>query len=414
MQYKKENPIIQWWVGSGLPSVHIWMNKESLPKGKRLVFRLYYRKWLIHPLRRKVAKYYLLYLRKFSGLKVVGITGSAGKTTTKDMVEAILSSIGNTVASYKNIDPVYNIPTTIFRCRRKTDYLILEMGVEYPGEMDFYTWLANPDVGVITNIFPTHLEYFGSVGGVFDEKTKLVKNLNEKSTAVLNIEDELLNKLEVKSKIIWYGNRGDLYFKRLKRKSDRTLTFNVLYDNKIEKVELKVLGDHLAKNALAAISCGLSLGISLKKSCRHISKYKGTDHRMNIINHKSGAVVIDDSYNNNPEAAKSTLSSVKKYFRNKNIVVVFGDMLELGEKENSYHKDLGIYMKKLGINHLICVGEKSKLTAKSFGKNSIVVVNEKEVDLELKKFFKKGNAILVKGSRSIGLDNLIERITKLS
>src|SRR3989344_2587811 len=141
------------------------------------------KKILIHPIKRRISKLYLIFLRRFFGLKVIGITGSAGKTSTKEMIISILSLKARTVASFANIDPVYNIPTTILRCTPLTKYLVLEMGVEYPNEMDFYLWLVKPDVGVITNIFPTHTLFLKDIEGVYKEKSKLIKNTK---IAILN------------------------------------------------------------------------------------------------------------------------------------------------------------------------------------------------------------------------------------
>src|SRR3989338_4284515 len=123
------------------------------------------------------------------------------------MVTSILRQKGKTVSSYANIDPIYNIPSTILKCRPTTRFLVLEMGVEYPGEMDFYLWLAKPDIAVLTNIFPTHTQFFKDTAGVFREKSKLVRSLSKSDIAVLNSDDAKVRSLknEIKSKIILYG-----------------------------------------------------------------------------------------------------------------------------------------------------------------------------------------------------------------
>src|SRR3989344_3528645 len=132
---KNINPILKWWMTPKLPAEHIFIKPEDRPKGAINSIKIYSRKWVLHPLKRRIAKYYLILLQKCFGLKVVGITGSAGKTTTKEMLASILKQRGETIYSYANIDPVYNIPTTILKCSPSTKYLILEMGVEYHGEM---------------------------------------------------------------------------------------------------------------------------------------------------------------------------------------------------------------------------------------------------------------------------------------
>src|SRR3989344_6054436 len=188
--------ILQVWVGKDLPLIHVKLDKGL----KKLFYDL-----VIHPVKRRIAKLYVLTLQKFFGLIVIGITGSAGKTTTKEMIVGVLRKVDQTVWSKENIDPIFNIPTTILRCTPKTKYLILEMGVEYPYEMDFYLWIVKPTIGVITNIFPTHTLYFGDEKGVLKEKSKLVKNTK---VAVLNLDDKHSLSLRDKysSKIVWFHN----------------------------------------------------------------------------------------------------------------------------------------------------------------------------------------------------------------
>ncbi|NMD01040.1 MAG: hypothetical protein GYA62_15160, partial [Bacteroidales bacterium] len=155
---KKQNTFVQWWQTPEFPLIHL-SDRTSFIK-----------KWFFHPIKRRVARLYLKILQSSTDIKVIGITGSAGKTTTKEVLASILKEDGKTVFSKENIDPIYNIPTTILKTPPSTKYLILEMGVEYLGEMDFYLWLAKPDVGIITNIFPTHLEFLKNVEGVMTEK----------------------------------------------------------------------------------------------------------------------------------------------------------------------------------------------------------------------------------------------------
>ena len=208
----KINPLVQWWLSQKLPARHMVVDRDKLQDSHFKNIIIYVKHYFIHPVKRRIAKYYLVILKKVFNLKVIGITGSAGKTTTKDMLHSILKRNGRVVSSYKNIDPVYNIPSTILRCTPFTTYLVLEMGVEFPGEMDFYLWLVKPNVGVITNISVAHTEFFGDIGGVFREKSKLVKSLTGNDVSVLFREDKQLEKLEYKlrSKVEWFGDGSDV------------------------------------------------------------------------------------------------------------------------------------------------------------------------------------------------------------
>lgn len=364
----KNNKLIQWWVTPKLPIEDIWAPHSFVSK------------WIAHPIKRRVARLYLKFLQRFCGIKVIGITGSSGKTTTTQMLASILKLKGKTVWSREGVDSVYNIPNMILRCSWNTKYLILEMSVEYIGEMDFYLWLARPDIGVITNIFPTHLEFLRDINGVLNEKAKLVLNLSKSDTAVLNSNDSLLRSLKsrIKSKIIWFQDNGNL----------------------------------LDCNASCARTVADSLNIPKMTIDKGLASYKNPVHRLSLIKTKSGAFVLDDSYNSNPEA----LSSALKYFvkiagKNKKIAVL-GDMKELGKFEEELHRKSGREISKLGFVAVIGVGNSIKYLISEIGKSvKTNIVSSQEMVLPLiKPYLEKGNYILIKGSRSIGLDKLVDAL----
>jgi len=378
--HKKINPIIQLWVGQGLPIEHIYIKSENRPKGVVNIVRVYFRKWVVHPLKRKIAKYYLMVLRRFFGLKVIGITGSCGKTTTKDMLASILKLEGPTVYSFANIDPVYNIPTTILKCTPKTIYLVLEMGVEYPGEMDYYLWLATPDIGVITNINPTHTLYFKSVEGVSAEKVKLVKALPKGALAVLNKNDAHLQKLagKLKAKTIWF---------------DGTKEKTVLLQNPDNIASIKTVAR--------------ALKVSEDKIKKGLANFVPQDHRMKIIHHPSGAIIVDDSYNNNPKAAEFSIREFAKFAGKNTKILVFGDMLELGGLEVIEHRKIGDLITQIGFDRVILVGKAVRNI-----KGPLVTYFSfwQEAKPTFDKLVGKGHYLLVKGSRSVGLENLFHGV----
>jgi UDP-N-acetylmuramoyl-tripeptide--D-alanyl-D-alanine ligase len=378
MQLKKINPIIQWWVTPKLPYHDIFELPLLINKSKFAQYHQIFSQWVIHPIKRRMARLYLKILQATTNIKVIGITGSAGKTTTKEMLYSILKLEAPTVCTRTFIDPVYNIPNTILKTPPGTKYLILEMGVEYPNEMDYYLWLAKPDVGVITNIFPTHLEFLEDINGVLKEKSKLVMSLNKNDTAILNSNDQLLKTLKPKSKIIWFQNSG----------------------NPIER------------NASAARAVAESLEISDRVITKGLASYESPVHRLSLIRLKNGAFVLDDTYNSNPEALSSTL----KYFvniagKNKKIAVL-GDMKELGGYEEKLHRKIGKEISSLGFSAVIGVGKPIKYLIEEVGKNAktLVVAKQEDVMQYLKPYLQKGSYILIKGSRSIGLDKLVDKL----
>lgn len=368
---KKVNPVISWWVTPALPPHDVFAKHNIISQ------------WIIHPIKRRLARRHLRSLQKNTDIKVIGITGSAGKTSTKEMLASILRLAGPTVYSRENIDPVYNIPNTILKCTAKTKYLILEMGVEYPGEMDFYLWLATPDMGIITNIFPTHTEFLGSIEGVYKEKSKLVFGLPETGVAVLNTDDailkRLLGKLEIKT--AWFKH------------DDNPLT----------------------ENANAAAAAAKTLGVNAAKIKMGLAAYQKPPHRLAVINHKSGAMILDDTYNSNPWAALSALEYFNKIAKGKKVAVL-GDMLELGDFDETAHRDLGRAVAKSHFAAVIGVGNSSRFLLDEVSKfspdtDTYLVSSATEASGLAKGLLGPNVSVLVKGSRSIGLDRLIAKLS---
>ncbi|KKQ75618.1 MAG: UDP-N-acetylmuramoyl-tripeptide-D-alanyl-D-alanine ligase [Candidatus Woesebacteria bacterium GW2011_GWB1_38_5b] len=368
----------------------------------------FFKKYIYHPVKNLVAKYYLHLLQKLFGLKVIAITGSAGKTTTKEMISSILKLQGKVISSFANIDPVYNIPTTILKCRPDTKFLVLEMGVEFPGELDFYLWLAHPNIAVITNVYPTHLLFFKSVEGVYKEKSKIIRRLDSDGFAILPAESEFYRKLVSlnKAKDISFGKNGFVNSQNLKINKDFKSEFILYIGKENIKVTLSVIGEQFVHNALSAAAAAHALGISIINVKKGLESFSPAEHRMKVIKHKSGAIIIDDAYNNNPEAAKEAIKVFSQIAKSNKKIIVFGDMLELGPDEDKYHQEIAKLISKLSIDKFIGVGkatQKMKITKEWFER-------PEDVYKSLRPMLKKNTYVLVKGSRSIGLEKLIERL----
>lgn len=402
---KKTNPLLKWWVTPKLVDEYVFERKSLLLK------------YFIHPVKRRAAKYYLIFLRKIFGLKVIGITGSAGKTTTKEMLASILSKNGKTVASFANIDPVYNIPTSIFKCTPFTKYLILEMGVEYKNEMDFYFWLALPDIGVVLNVYPTHTLFFENIGGVYKEKKKMATLLDKSSTVVLNKEDEWVRKMskDTSTKIVWFGKGANIHAENIKTNEIYKTTFDLQLGKNKTKVTLKIPGKMFIDNALAAATTAHVLGLNRQMIKQGLESFEMQDHRMNIIK-TNKYVVIDESYNSNPKALEASLETFSSMAGGKIKIAVLGDMLELGVLEEEEHKKVGKNLKNKGVDYLIAVGKASKIMAKEgagvLGKSNVFWVSSaSDVKRVFEKLPTKDSFVLVKGSRSIGLEKFVSEIT---
>lgn len=399
------NPLVQWWVTPKLPPHDIFEKHNFISQ------------WLIHPIKRRLARYYLKLLQSFTSITVIGVTGSAGKSSTVQMMASILKYKDSVLATPPSIDPVYNIPNTILRCKPGTKYLILEMSVEYPGEMDFYLWLAQPSIGVITNIYPTHTEFLGDVKGVKQEKAKLIESLGRGDFAILNSENRDSREIgqRSKTKIIWFGEKGDIRAENIKIIDTLRTKYELNLDSSKINILLPIMGRQFVQNSLAAAGVGYALGATLEQIKKGIGNFKPPEHRMEPIYLSNGALIIDDSYNSNPGAVEEALKTFKEVAGEREKIVVFGDMLELGSLEEEEHRRIGKIIGSTGVRYIIGVGKASKLVVDEVGikigkENAIWVDSKDKVVDYLLPLLKRHTITLIKGSRSIGLDGVVEDI----
>lgn len=334
---------------------------------------------IYHPAKRHLARIYLTILRKVFDLKVIGITGSFGKTTTKDILYAILSCHSETIAARDNIDPVYNIPSTIFRARPTTRFLILEMGIEHLGEMNFYNWLAPVDIAIITGIGLAHTQYLKDIETIAVEKSLIGKYAKQ---TFINRDDQHI-KVTTRGKIVQVAPEKNLY--------------------------LPILGDHFKVNASLAISVAKYLKVNQPEIKKALNGLTSTRQRMFLTEHPSGALIIDDSYNANPSAVLASLTTLFDLAREKKRapVFIFGQMNELGKYEKESHQKIGRFLKTNHLKYLLTLGPATQYTIET------AEVGDRSGSIsELKKkfmpFLDRRYCLLIKGSRSWHLEDLLQ------
>ncbi|MBX4205789.1 UDP-N-acetylmuramoyl-tripeptide--D-alanyl-D-alanine ligase [Candidatus Microgenomates bacterium] len=413
------SPLIQAWVGPHLPPEHVFIDPEKRPDDLKTLVRVYSRKWLIHPVRRHLTHRYSEILSR-NGCDIIGVTGSAGKTTTKELISAVLTQKFNTKWSPGNIDPVYNIPQTVLHTPLNTEKLVLEMGIEFPGEMDYYLWLARPNTGVVTSIYWAHSEFLGSLENIVKEKGKLVELLPSDGLAILNRDDKNVYSLadRTNAQVVWYGQSegSNVRGKNVKLTEDLKTNFTIEYEGESEQIELNLLGQHFADMALAAASVGLLSGMSLQEVKKGLETALPQEHRMNPIIREDKLTIIDDTYNANPLASKEAVKSLKEISGKRRAIFVLGEMKELGEFKERGHKEVGEEIANQGIDYVLTLGELTKHTIGAaieggLSKDKALYFDDKQKLIErLKEIVQPDDVLLVKGSRSMKMEEVVEVI----
>lgn len=414
--------LIRWWVTPKLPREHIFISLEKRPEGFFEIIKVYFLRWIAHPIKRRIARYYLILLKKFFDITVIAVTGSAGKTTTKEMIASILSQRFKTVWTKGNIDPIYGIPDALLRTRLGTRRLVLEMGIEYPGEMDFYLWLAQPQTGVVTTIYWTHTEFLESLKNVVYEKGKLVELLSKDGYAVLNYDDPRVRSLaeRTKAKVIWYGASKRAYVRaeNIKFTKDLKTSFKLRIGEETDEVTLQLLGQQFVTLALAAAAVGLVNGLSTKDIKRGLEKVETQPHRMVPIKLGDRTLIIDDTYNANPLGTIEAIKVLSEVGKGKRKILVLGEMKELGKFEKKGHREVGAFAAERKIDMILGLGELTKFTLdeaakKGANKENLVFFHDKKQLISyLKGEIKQGDVILVKGSRSMAMEEVVDSLTK--
>jgi len=354
-----------------------------------------------------------------SQAEIIGITGSVGKTTTKEAIIKVLGERFKVVGSIGNLDPVFNIPITLLKIRPWTKKVVLELGVEYPGEMDFYLSLIKPKIGVVTRIYWTHTEFLGDLNGVINEKGKLLEALPKDGWAVLNDNDQYIKEMAKKTgaKIFWFGTHPHCQVQIADFIHQGIEGSEFILKNSKESVTIrwKLLGEHNTASAAAAASVGILAGLKLGEIKKGLEKIEPQPHRLNVVPGPNRSLMLDDSYNSSPEAAMMALETLRSLSHQSKAFAVLGDMLELGNYSEQGHREVGQKVVQENVDYLFTIGDQAKIIAdeaQKFGaKNVIEAKDQTEIKKKLRDLARKDDLILVKGSRATNLDQLVQDLT---
>lgn len=350
-------------------------------------------------------------------IPLIAITGSSGKTTTKDLVAAVLSERFNTLKTQGNFNNEYGIPQTLFQLNHTHEIGVIEMGMDHLGDISKSIHLVEPDIGVITNIGLTHIEILKTQENIFKAKKEILETLNKDGIALVNGDDVFLKKLLDENheyQIETFGIYGECDFKADRFKShSRGLEIFITWKGNEENFYFEYPGEHNVYNMLVAIWLGFHFGMSPEEIQRGLNAFIPSGNRMDIFD--VGTIkVINDSYNANPDAMKSALDvlgTMKVDY--KRSIGILGDMLEMGDYAKDAHFEVGSYAKD-AVDILISVGELGKEIGRGFSHEShkevFYVENAQEAGKLVFSILQPEDIILIKASRGIGLEKTIEYI----
>lgn len=356
------------------------------------------------------------YRSTFSNLLVVGLTGSVGKTTTKEMIYAVLSKKYNTLKTEGNLNNEIGMPKTLLRLNRETEAAVIEMGMSGFGEISKMTCECKPDIGVITNIGVSHIEFLGSREGILKAKLELIQGMKKGSPLILNGDDDKL--ITVKNsdyKTIYFGienKNADVIAKDIYEENGFT-SFTAAFDGAEQAVVVPTVGTHNVYDALAAFSVGLQAGVSPQDIADGLKNYTPSGMRQRI-KEVNGIKVIEDCYNASPDSQKAALNVLSKHKNGKNVAVL-GDMLELGAYSAKAHTEIGKYTENKNIDVLYTFGTQAKYIAegaKGFVPEIKSFTNKDELTKELLSVLSCGDAVLFKASRGMKLEEVIMSLYK--
>ncbi len=305
------------------------------------------------------------YRNKFRKVNVIGITGSSGKTSTKDIIGQVLANHAPTIAPPGSPNNELGLPMTILSAPLETKNLVLEMGMRGLGHIDYLCEIAVPNIAVVTNVGQAHIGEVGSIDNIQKAKSEIVQNLTAENWAVLNFDDPnvIRMKNDTKAKVITYGfgAGADVRAENLASESTGTYTFELAYVGQKYKVNLPLLGEHNVLNALAAFAVGVICGMTPDEICLALSKVQlKSPWRMERQLLDSGITIINDAYNANPESMAAALRTLSGLATPGHSWAILGEMAELGEHRVEQHDAIGRLAVRLDIAHLVVIGDAAK------------------------------------------------------
>jgi UDP-N-acetylmuramoyl-tripeptide--D-alanyl-D-alanine ligase len=352
-------------------------------------------------------------VRRLWGKPLIGITGSAGKTTTKEAVAHVLATRFNVLKSEGNFNNHFGLPLMLLKLEPEHDLAVIEMGMSHAGEIRALACIAQPEIGVVTNVAPVHLEFFDSVAGIARAKYELIESLPPNGTAVLNADDEYVSQFgrDFKGRVITYGTSptAEVRAENVQSHGTEGSEFEIVNSIGRYRARLPLVGDHNVLNALAAVCVASSRGMSMPDAVAALATLKPADKRGQVLQ-LGNITVINDCYNSNPKALNAMVDALTSMTAKRRIVVA-GEMLELGPAAEQMHSDAGKHIAEKRVDVLIGVrglAEAMVDSARQAGVNAEFFATPEEAGAWLVRESRDGDVVLLKASRGVKLEKALE------
>lgn len=358
-------------------------------------------------------------VRNRSSYRTIGLTGSTGKTSTKDFLKSILARRFKVRATPKSYNNEVGLPLTILAAGSQDEILIAELGMRGEGQIAQLCEILRPDMGIVTRIGPVHLETLGPEDRIARAKGELVEAIPETGLVVLNRDDRWFPYMvgKARGRVVSYGidSEAEVRATDIELDAEARPSFQLISRNGKTLVKLETMGEHNVANALAAAALADGLGVSMEEIREGLQEAELSGMRMEMVR-VGGIRIINDAYNANPMSMKAALRTLSHVGKRARTIALLGDMLELGEKAVYYHREIGREVVEQKIDFLIAVGDLSKYTYEAAveagleQKRALLVDSLDDAANEIKKILSSGDVLLIKASRAIGLERVLERI----
>lgn len=359
------------------------------------------------------------YYRRQFNIPVIGVTGSVGKTSTKEIIAAILSGKYNVHKTEGNFNNEIGLPLTLFKLEPQHEIAVIEMGMNHFGEIHNLSMAAEPEVAVITQIGTSHIENLGSREGIFKAKLEILDGLKEKGLLIVNGDNDLLGNISnVGVQTIFYGLEQDHAYRATNIVSEGDTTSAHFITPKGEyDMTIYALGEHMIYNTLAAIAIAEHFGLTEDEMKRGLATYTPAKMRMHITTYENGITVIDDTYNASPDSMCAALKVLKDYKSTGRKIAVLGDMLEMGEFAERLHQEVGQFAGEVGIDIVYAIGTLAQSiyegSQKYTGTKAFYYETKEAWTKEANQLLHVGDTVLFKASRGMHFEEMLEAVGKV-